>query len=169
MRRRDEGNNEKHLQRDHRTRKHGPKLLEKKLRDKLCTKKGDATRPETYHDEDKFGIESKFRERKNLILDALETRYHKSGMGHLLFSEPSLRRRTRSMEGTWQRLSSATRTDETSVPEELPQDSRINTTTKVRPTVSVAKKYTEVHDTTMFYPNMNENIITTNDDGIKLS
>ena len=99
------------------------------------------------HDEDKFEIESKIRERKNRILDALETRYHKSG----------------------QRPSSATRIEETSVPEELPQDSRINTTTKVRPTVSVAKKNTDVNGTKMFNPDVTEYTFTTNDDGTKLS
>ena len=119
----------------------------------------DRYRDSEVRDEYATDTQSTDQKRNNRIPDALETRYHKSGIGRLLFSEPSSRRRTRSMEGTWQRLSSATRIDETSVPEELPQDSRINTTTKVRPTVSVAKKYTELHDTTMFYPNMNENII----------
>ena len=99
------------------------------------------------HDEDKFKVESKIRERKNRILDALETRYYRSG----------------------QRPSSAARIEETSVPEELPQDARINTTTKVRPTGSVIMKNIDVNGTTMFNPDVTEYTLTTNDEGTKLS
>ena len=53
--------------------------------------------------------------------------------------------------------------------EELPKDSRINTTTKVHPTVSVAKKNTDVNGTTMFNPDVTENTFTTSDDGTKVS
>ena len=121
------------------------------------TRSRDVTRIQD-HDEDKFEIESKIRERKNRILDALETRYHKSGTGCLLFSEPSSRRRMRWMESTWQRPSSATRTEETSVPEELPQDSRINTNKGgLAPTVSDAKKTAYVSGTVMINPNATKN------------
>ena len=53
------------------------------------------------------------------------------------------------MESTRQRPSSATRIEEASVPQELPQDSRINTTIKVGPTVSDAKKIADKSGTMM--------------------
>ena len=57
----------------------------------------------------------------------------------------------------WLRPPSATRIEETSLPQELPQDSRINTTTLVRTTVSVAKKITDENGTTTISPDVTEN------------
>ena len=60
-------------------------------------------------------------------------------------------------EEYWLRPPSATRIEETSLPQELPQDSRINTTTLVRTTVSVAKKITDENGTTTISPDVTEN------------
>ena len=61
------------------------------------------------------------------------------------------------MESTWQRISSATRIEEASVPQDLPQDSRINTTTLVRTNGYVAKKITDENGTTMISSDLTEN------------
>ena len=121
------------------------------------------------HDEGKFEIESKISERKNRILDALETHYHKNEIGRLLFSEPSSRRRTRSMETVGRTFvvvlilescGSSSGTEVSSV--FIADEGRCQV-------LSVAKKITDVNGTTMFNPDVTEYIFTMNDDGTELS
>ena len=58
--------------------------------------------------------------------------------------------------GVFLRPSSAARIEEISVPQELPQVSRINTTTKVRPIAYVDKKVTDVCGNMMISPEVTE-------------
>ena len=88
----------------------------------------------------------------------METRYHKSGIGRLLFSASNIIEKMNEIDGEYlaTTFNSKTRIEEVSVPQELPQDSRINTTILVRNTVSVANKNTDENGTTMIDQDLTE-------------
>ena len=109
-------------------------------------------------------------QRNNRILDALETRYHKSGIGHLFFSEPHIIEEKNGIDGEYLTTTFTRNEDRGSLSaRRAPTRFKNKDNNKGAPCCLRGQEDTDVNGTTMFNPDVTEYSFTTKNDGTKLS